>query len=625
MANDITIVVSSKDEASHVFKNIATNAGGLGKALGDVSKIASGLVLGSGIMQAPGFLMSAAQAAADDEQSMNRLKQAVENTGVSFDSFSGALNTSISAAQKHAFTDDEARSSLALLMAQTGNADEAMRRFALAQDVARGAGIPLETASRLLGKVTADNVEVFKKMGITLGEGASEADAFAALQTKFAGQADVYANSTAGQFEQAKIQMGELKERIGSALMPAMAELGQVLVNDVIPAFNTAGDWLELHLIPAVKEIVKNDVLPTLKEALAQLKQTIDGLMPVATDILKWFQDNPVAIAAVTAALGLLLVALFPIPAAVAAIVAGGVLLLAHWDDIKTKVGELLTKFQTDFPLVWLVVETVWNDIKNKVELTWGLIKGFIDVAMALFHGDFKLAWEGIQGMINTVWDGIKTDIGLKIGLILGVVTGAVPAMLEAGKGLMNAVLGGIQDIWNNYVWPFLAGLPGLISGLGPSLAAVGFAAGQAVMQGLVDGVKSLAGVVPGIANDIGSALKSWINQNVIDKINRALEFTIKIKNPVGPDPTVTINPPDIPHLAGGGIVRQPTFALIGEAGPEAVIPLTGPNRGGFGGDIHIHIHISAIDGESVRRVIPKIAAELQRHMRTMGAVGMIA
>jgi hypothetical protein len=28
--------------------------------------------------------------------------------------------------------------------------------------------------------------------------------------------------------------------------------------------------------------------------------------------------------------------------------------------------------------------------------------------------------------------------------------------------------------------------------------------------------------------------------------------------------------------LASGGIVTQPTMALIGEAGPEAVIPLTG-------------------------------------------------
>ena len=36
----------------------------------------------------------------------------------------------------------------------------------------------------------------------------------------------------------------------------------------------------------------------------------------------------------------------------------------------------------------------------------------------------------------------------------------------------------------------------------------------------------------------------------------------------------------DVPKLAAGGIVSRPTLALIGEAGPEAVIPLRGGNNG---------------------------------------------
>jgi hypothetical protein len=45
---------------------------------------------------------------------------------------------------------------------------------------------------------------------------------------------------------------------------------------------------------------------------------------------------------------------------------------------------------------------------------------------------------------------------------------------------------------------------------------------------------------------------------------------------------------PNIPMLAEGGIVTRPTLALIGEAGPEAVIPL---NRGGMGaGGITVNV-----------------------------------
>jgi len=46
-------------------------------------------------------------------------------------------------------------------------------------------------------------------------------------------------------------------------------------------------------------------------------------------------------------------------------------------------------------------------------------------------------------------------------------------------------------------------------------------------------------------------------------------------------------NIPEIPHMAQGGIVRSPTLAMLGERGPEAVIPLS---RGGMAGGITINI-----------------------------------
>jgi hypothetical protein len=45
----------------------------------------------------------------------------------------------------------------------------------------------------------------------------------------------------------------------------------------------------------------------------------------------------------------------------------------------------------------------------------------------------------------------------------------------------------------------------------------------------------------------------------------------------------------DYKAMATGGIVTSPTFALIGEAGPEAVIPLD--KMGGMGGGVTINVH----------------------------------
>ena len=78
----------------------------------------------------------------------------------------------------------------------------------------------------------------------------------------------------------------------------------------------------------------------------------------------------------------------------------------------------------------------------------------------------------------------------------------------------------------------------------------------------------------------------------------------------------MTINPPDLPHipqLAAGGIVNRPTLAMIGEAGAEAVIPLTGRNRGMGGVTNYITIN-SGADPQAVVRA-------LQNYNRTAGPV----
>jgi len=66
-----------------------------------------------------------------------------------------------------------------------------------------------------------------------------------------------------------------------------------------------------------------------------------------------------------------------------------------------------------------------------------------------------------------------------------------------------------------------------------------------------------------------------------------------------------------IPRLADGGIVTAPTLALIGEAGPEAVIPLN--RAGGMGGNT-ITINVQGADPNAVVQA-------LQRYVRQSGPV----
>jgi hypothetical protein len=69
--------------------------------------------------------------------------------------------------------------------------------------------------------------------------------------------------------------------------------------------------------------------------------------------------------------------------------------------------------------------------------------------------------------------------------------------------------------------------------------------------------------------------------------------------------------------LAEGGIVEQPTFALIGEAGPEAVIPLNKSNQMGN----TINITVNAGIGTSGAQVGREIVDAIKKYERTSGPV----
>ena len=71
--------------------------------------------------------------------------------------------------------------------------------------------------------------------------------------------------------------------------------------------------------------------------------------------------------------------------------------------------------------------------------------------------------------------------------------------------------------------------------------------------------------------------------------------------------------------LAKGGIVLGPTNALIGEAGPEAVIPLSGPNSVGMGTTINITVNAGI--GTNGNQVGQQIVEAIKRYERSSGPV----
>jgi hypothetical protein len=163
------------------------------------------------------------------------------------------------------------------------------------------------------------------------------------------------------------------------------------------------------------------------------------------------------------------------------------------------------------------------------------------------------------------------SNLGAFIGdMIKWIISDGVPLLIKATAKLSIALLKWLVDIG-----------PSLIKGIALFTAQLAGSLVESLVEALTTlGSKSLA-----IGKAFANGIIDIINSQVIDRINRLLEFK------VGP---IKVDPPDIkniPKLAKGGIVSSPTLALIGEAGPEAVVPLSGNNAGGMGNTITINVH----------------------------------
>jgi phage-related protein len=118
-----------------------------------------------------------------------------------------------------------------------------------------------------------------------------------------------------------------------------------------------------------------------------------------------------------------------------------------------------------------------------------------------------------------------------------------------------------------------------------------------------VDGVKLYFGAVYTIFKTLFNSIASLWN-NTIGKLS--FKFPSFVPGLGGKGFSV----PNIPMLAEGGIVNKATLAVIGEAGPEAVVPLSRAGEFGIGGGNNVTIHVNGGDPNAVVDALVKYSRQ---------------
>jgi hypothetical protein len=421
--------------------------------------------------------------------------------------------------------------------------DARLKQEALNMGIYDGTG-PLDTQQKMMASYSA----ILAQTNIQQGD--------------FVKYADTYGN-------QQKILDSELQRlstTVGLALLPAMTSITTYMNDHVVPAFFGAFD--------TIKSIfqVMSDNIPTISTFIGVL----GGLLII-------FNAVRIATTLWSIAQGILNVIMGLNPFTLIAIAIAALVAAIVWVATET------TFFQDAWAAMTEFIGNAWDGLYN------GFIKPIADAIGAVFTflyeniirpvylgimlyiGLWAAAFEALYNFIIlpiVTWIG-EIFMGLWNNFIKPVVDFIIGAFVWLGEAFsalwsdiiepgISAIGDGFVALWENFIKPIIDWIVGAFDFMGQVVTDIFTGIGSAisdVFQGLIGIIRGPVNAVIGLIN----ALIDGLNMIKIDIPDWVPEWGGK---------SIGFNLSRIPALAKGGFVDEPTTALIGEAGPEVVMPL---------------------------------------------------
>ena len=261
------------------------------------------------------------------------------------------------------------------------------------------------------------------------------------------------------------------------------------------------------------------------------------------------------------------------------------------------------------------LVKTIFTEMCDVLKKAWAGTGDSLLKKFGAFRDSFKAIWDNLyNSIIKPVWDKIVSGVSsLWEEHLKPLWESLVNFFLKLGESIL--------DIWNNFLAPFVNWI---ISTFGPIVANIFgevWDTLKAVFENIADATKNLFDALGGLLDFItgvfsGNWKKAWegiktffkgIWDAMVNVLKAPINLIIGMINTLLSGITSGVNlaikglnklsftvpnwvpgiggkkwgfsikeltAPKIPYLARGGIIDQPTLAMVGERGKEAVVPL---------------------------------------------------
>lgn len=212
-------------------------------------------------------------------------------------------------------------------------------------------------------------------------------------------------------------------------------------------------------------------------------------------------------------------------------------------------------------------------------------------VLLVAFIAAYLIAnWGNIEKATVAAWNAISDSLKKIWADIVAILMPGVKALEDYLSQHWDAIQTDVQVAWNA-IFNFIQGIWGkIVSGAEAAIGSV-----QKLINNIMGPINALTGAVSSIGGAIGSGASSVFSS--------------------------------IPKFADGGIVNGATLALVGEAGPEAIIPLSAFNGGGSmagvgggsGSGLNIIFNIASLQGTdqaAAQRFAAQLAQMIGRQLK---------
>ena len=649
MAKPITVTVAGN--AGPLRKSLQGADSDLqkfGKAVGDnAKKMALGFAaIGAAAVAGLG---AAVKAAADDQKAQALLADQLRKTTDATSAQIRQMEEFVDVTQRATgVADDELRPALATLTRATGDLTQAQELLRLGLDISAGSGKSLEGISLALAKATNGNLGAFTKLGIPLDENIIKTKDFAAAQEvlakQFGGASAVAASTFSGQMSRLRIVIGEAVESIGYAILEndyfqdsiskfpnavqaAIDAFGKKGIKGSLDAFvsnmGITGAYVKLFALSvsasfadmankatqslSVIGLAANLVLGVVNTiAGTQLRVSNPGETKAAADdariafelqqgVIRNLQTDFDIARNKEAALGAETNRLTDLARSLGVELKGTTGAVDDFSGatgskglteaekraaaLRKELGEMLPK----------ALEAAQSELDSAKKAFDDYAAGIADSLNKLDYGAaYDDAKEGGTKFLDELQKQARRGqvFAERIQqLVAAGLTGpALQQVIDAGAQTGTAIADELLKANENVL---------LANKLGQDLEAAAKAAGQAAAkQFKQEGVNAATELLAGVEE----TLKSYTIKLTSQKLNAKQLQKLKEQFYVDVAFNFQTSGYAIPALAEGGLVTRPTVALIGEAGPELVVPLDRAGSMGGGDTYQININAAVAD-----------------------------